>query len=80
MWEWTYLFYLLIIPIVYVVGFVSLVPLYIWAKWYMEDTVHENNKFHISCVVLGILVMGFMYWLETQGMSISNLFGYFKKW
>ena len=72
MWEWTYLFYLLIIPIVYVVGVVSLVPLYIWAKWYMDDSGIGNDKFHITCAVLGILVLGFMYWLETQGVSFSR--------
>ena len=69
---WEYLAYLLIIPLNYFAGFVALVPLYIWAQWYMEDTVHEDTKFHISCVVLGILVMGFMFWLNAQGVLYTD--------
>ena len=74
MWEWLYL--LIIIPVaiilVYLLGFIAYPPLHIWEKWIDNGIGSDGDKMHITIVVLGILIVGFIFLLEAQGVSFGR--------
>ena len=60
------------IPLIYLVGFIAYSPLHIWEKWINNGIGSDGDKMHITIVVLGILIVGFIFLLEAQGVSLGR--------
>ena len=68
-WMWLILI-LVSIPLVYLCGFIGYSFLYIWERW-INNGIDYKGKEHITMVVLGLLIVIFIYLIQFDVISFS---------